>query len=221
VTRRWLRPTLVAASILLYALLEHYTSTTSGTRQGTAVLGAALATTPLLLAWLLFARRLARPWISLPLALLTAGLILASCWRQIEHNFPLMFMLQEVGIYLMLAFGFGRSLLAGQVPLCTHWASMIHGPLSEPVERYTRSVTLAWTLFFVTISCSSALLYLLAPLRVWSVFSNFLTLPLAALMFAIEYELRRRRLPWMRRASLADTARAYFATTRRGAAPRY
>jgi hypothetical protein len=33
-------------------------------------------------------------------------------------------------------------------------------------------------------------------------------------MFAIEYELRRHRLPWMQRASLADTARAYFATTR-------
>jgi uncharacterized membrane protein len=217
VTRRWLRHTLVAASILLYALLEHYSSTTPGT----AALGAVLATSPLLLAWLLIVRRLARPWISLPLALLVAGLVLLSYWRQIERNFPLMFMLQEVGVYLMLAFGFGRSLLAGQVPLCTHWASMLHGPLSEPVVRYTRSVTLAWTLFFVAISGSSALLYLFAPLRVWSVFSNFLTLPLVALMFAIEYELRRRRLPWMRHASLADTARAYFATTRGGAAPRY
>ena len=220
-TPRWLRPALVAALVLLYALLEHYTSTTAAATPRTAALGAALAATPLLLAWLLFARRLARAWISLPLGLLSAGLVLFSCWRQIEHNFPLMYMLQEVGVYLMLAFGFGRSLLAGQVPLCTHWANMLHGPLSEPVQRYTRSVTLAWTIFFVAVGCTSALLYRFAPLRVWSVFSNFLTLPLAALMFAIEYELRRRRLPWMRRAGLADTARAYFATTRRGAAPRY
>jgi hypothetical protein len=36
-------------------------------------------------------------------------------------------------------------------------------------------------------------------------------------MFAIEYELRRHRLPWMQRASLTDTARAYFATMRRPA----
>jgi uncharacterized membrane protein len=220
VTRRWLRPTLVAASILLYALLEHYTSTTGATTPGTAALGAALATTPLLLAWLLFARRLAPPRVSLPVALLAAAAVLMSCWRQIEHNFPLMFMLQEVGVYLMLAWGFGRSLLAGQVPLCTHWAGMLHGPLSAQVQRYTRSVTLAWTVFFVAISLSSALLFRFAPLRVWSVFSNFLTLPLAALMFAIEYALRRRRLPWMQHASLADTAHAYFATTRRGAAPR-
>jgi uncharacterized membrane protein len=221
VTRRWLRPTLVAASILLYALLEHYTSTTPDATPGTAALGAALATTPLLLAWLLLARRLARPWISLPLALLAAAIVLMNVWRQIEHNFPLMFMLQEVGVYLMLAFGFGRSLLAGQMPLCTQWALMLHGPLPEPVQRYTRSVTLAWTAFFVAISLTSALLFRFAPLRVWSVFSNFLTLPLAALMFAIEYGLRRRRLPWMQHATLVDTARAYFATTRRGAAPRY
>jgi uncharacterized membrane protein len=207
---------MVAASIVLYALLDHIANTTPGT----APLGAALAVTPLMLAWLLFARRLGRPWISLPLALVVAAAVLDSGWGQIERNFPLMFMLQEAGVYLMLAFGFGRSLLAGQVPLCTHWASMIHGPLSEPVLRYTRSVTLAWTIFFVAISLASALLYVLAPLRVWSLFSNFLTLPLAALMFAIEYELRRRRLPWMQRATLADTARAYLAT-RRGTAPRY
>jgi uncharacterized membrane protein len=123
-------------------------------------------------------------------------------------------------VYLIMAFGFGRSLMPGQVPLCTQWASMLHGPLSEPVLRYTRGVTLAWTLFFVGIALSSTLLYIAAPLRVWSLFYNFLTLPLAALMFAVEYELRRRRLPWMQRASLADTARAYFATSRNGTAPR-
>src|ERR1700722_19094892 len=101
--------------------------------------------------------------------------------------------------------------MSGQTPLCTRWASMVHGTLAEPVQRYTRAVTLAWTLFFVGISVTSVLLYTLAPLRIWSIFSNFLTLPLAALMFAIEYEVRRHRLPWMRHATLADTARAYFA----------
>jgi uncharacterized membrane protein len=100
--------------------------------------------------------------------------------------------------------------------LCTRWAIMVHGPLSEPVVRYTRTVTLAWTIFFLAIALVSVLLYALQPLRVWSFFSNFLTLPLAAVMFAIEYEVRRWRLPFMQRASLADTARAYFATTRRG-----
>jgi uncharacterized membrane protein len=207
---RWLRHALVAASILVYALLEHYANTTPGA----AAFGAALAVTPLLAAWLLMARRTARPRLSLLLASLLAGFVLVQTWPQIERNFPLMFMLQEAGVYLMLGFGFGRSLSPGQIPLCTRWATMVHGPLSEPVQRYTRSVTLAWTIYFVAISLGSIVLYAFAPLRLWSVFANFLTLPLAALMFAIEYEVRRRRLPWMQHASLADTARAYFATTR-------
>jgi uncharacterized membrane protein len=181
---------------------------------GAAPLGASLAIAPLLFAALLLARRTPWPRIGLLLASLLAGAVLVESWSHIEHNFPLMFMLQESGVYLILALGFGRSLLSGQTPLCTRWATMVHGPLSEPVERYTRSVTLAWTMFFVAISLTSVLLYAFAPLRIWSIFSNFLTLPLAALMFAIEYELRRHRLPWMQRASLADTARAYFATTR-------
>lgn len=214
--RRWLRPALVAASILIYAALEYYTSTTPGT----AVFGAALAITPLLLTWLLLASRSTYPRLTMMLAALLAAFILVGYWTQIERNFPLMFMLQEAGIYLILAFGFGRSLMAGQTALCTQWAQMIHGDLSEPVRRYTRTVTLAWTLFFVAISLTSAALFFLAPVRVWSLFSNFLTLPLAAAMFAIEYEVRRRRLPWMQRASLTDTARAYFSTMRGGTATR-
>jgi uncharacterized membrane protein len=210
VNQRWLRPALVAAGILIYALLEHY----ANTRPGAAPLGAGLAVAPLLIAWLLLARRTPWPRISLLLALGAAGWVLVESWTRIEHKFSLMFMLQEAGVYLILAFGFGRSLLAGHTALCTHWATMVHGPLSQAVLRYTRTVTLAWTLFFVGVSLTIVLLYTFAPLRVWSIFSNFLTLPLAALMFAIEYELRRRRLPWMQRASLADTARAYFATSR-------
>jgi uncharacterized membrane protein len=210
VTPRWLRHALVAASIVLYALLEHYANTT----RGSAAFGAALAIAPLLAAWLLLARRTPWPRLSLLAASLLVGTLLIQCWSRIERNFSLMFMLQQAGLYLILAVGFGRSLSAGQVPLCTRWATIVHGPLAAPVQRYTRSVTLAWTIFFVAIGLSSVMLYALAPLRTWSFFSNFLTLPLAALIFAIEYQVRRLRLPWMQRASLADTARAYLATTR-------
>jgi uncharacterized membrane protein len=225
VKHRWLRHALVAATILIYALLEHYTNTSgSSFAQGAGqkvALGAALAVAPLLFACLLMARRAPRPRLSILVVCLVAGVVVTAWWPQIERNFALMYLLQQVGVYLLLAFGFGRSLLAGQVPLCTHWAGIVHGPLSEPVQRYTRGVTLAWTVFFVAIAVSSAVIFVAAPLWIWSIFSNFLTLPLAALMFAVEYELRRRRLPWMQRASIADTARAYFASSRNGPAPRY
>jgi uncharacterized membrane protein len=211
----WLRQSLIAASILGYALLAHYSNAANA-----AVLGVTLATAPPLLALLLLARRARWPWLVLPATVLLAGALLRIAWPLLEHNFPLMYLLQQCAAYLMMAAGFARSLMPRQVPLCTQWAGMLHGPLPAPVQRYTRAVTAAWSVFFVAIGLSSALLYLLAPLRVWSLFSNFLTLPLAILMFAGEYALRRRLVPSMRRSSLADSARAYFAARRHGAAPR-
>ena len=214
-TPGWLRPALVAAGILAYALLQHYANVTPHM----AVLGASLAVAPLLIAWLAMAHRSRRhPALALMLAAVLAAVLLWRLWPQIRHNYPLMFMLQEAGVYLILAAAFGRSLGKGQMPLCTRWARMLHGELTEPVERYTRNVTRAWTLFFVAISLTSVALFTFASLKVWSFFSNFLTLPLAAVMFAIEYEVRRHRLPWMQRARITDMARAYATTMRNGAA---
>lgn len=213
--RLWLRQFLIAALILGYAVLAHYSNAA-----GSAGLGAALAVAPALLVLVLLISRTPRAVLTLPLALLVIGALLLRYWSLLEHNFPLMYELQECGTYLMLAAAFGRSLMRGQVPLCTHWADTLHGPLSAQARRYTAAATAAWTVFFVAISAASALLYRLAPLRVWSLFSNFLTLPLVVLMFLGEYALRRRLLPSMNRYTLADTVRAYLAAKRAGSAPR-
>lgn len=211
-----LRQSLIAASILVYALLAHYSNAA-----GAAALGAVLAVAPLVVSVAMLARRAPWPQFGVPAALLLSGAALAHYWPLLEHNFALMYLLQQCAAYVLLAAGFGRSLRPGQVPLCTQWAGLLHGPLPAEVRRYTRAVTAAWALFFAAISGASAALYLLAPLRLWSVFSNFLTLPLALLMFVGEYALRRRLLPSMRRYTLADTARAYLAGRRQSAAPRY
>ncbi len=214
--RRWLRQALIAASILIYAALSHY----SNAAPGAGALGAVLAVAPLLLALSLAARRCPKPLLaSLLLAPVCAAILVAS-WRYLEGNFALLILLQQCGAYLMLALVFGRSLGRGQVALCTRWASALQGPLPPDAQRYTRSVTAAWTMFFLAISLLSASLYSFAPLRVWSIFSNFLTLPLAVLMFVGEYALRQRLLPSMRRITLADTARAYFRSPASGA-PRW
>ncbi len=209
-----LRPVLVAAGILAYALLQH----SINVKPQLAILGAPLAVAPLVWACLTMTQRSRHPLTWTTLAVLSAAGLLWHFWPHLERNFSLLFMLQEVGIYLTLAVVFGRSLAAGHTPLCTQWARMLHGELNQAVESYTRQVTVAWTVFFIGIGLTSATLYMLAPLRVWSFFSNFMTLPLAAIMFAIEYELRRHRLPWMRRARFVDMARAYAATMRDGAA---
>jgi uncharacterized membrane protein len=46
-------------------------------------------------------------------------------------------------------------------------------------------------------------------LATWSVFANFLTLPLVALMFIGEYWIRRRVLPEMRHMHILDAVRAF------------
>jgi uncharacterized membrane protein len=214
VKARWLRRALIAASIPTYALLAHYSNAAAHAH----ALGAVLAVAPLLLALALAVRRAAHPLIAVVALLPLCALLLLKSWRYIEGNFALVILLQQCGAYLMMAVLFGRSLGRGQVALCTRWAAALQGPLSPQAQRYTRAVTAAWAAFFTVISLLSALLYTFAPMRVWSIFSNFLTLPLAVLMFVGEYALRQRLLPSMHRITLADTARAYFRSPAGGAA---
>jgi len=105
---------------------------------------------------------------------------------------------------------FGRSLARGREPLCTHWANRVQGPLSPPLERYTRQVTVAWTLFFALLTAAQVLLFLLAPLPVWSTFANFFCLPLVAAMFIGEYLVRSQLLPDIDHASILDGVRAFL-----------
>jgi uncharacterized membrane protein len=82
----------------------------------------------------------------------------------------------------------------------------------SPLElRYTRSVTVAWVIFFLLNLAATVLLYRFAPLRIWSLFVNFCSLPLILLMFVAEYLVRRRVLPQVQRSGLIATLRVYFA----------
>jgi uncharacterized membrane protein len=214
VNRPWLRRSLIAASILLYALLDHYSASAT-----VPSLGATLAVAPMLLGLLLLLNRLeGRRWL-LPLTLVVCVALLWRFWQPLQRNFALLDLLQQVGAYGALAAGFGRSLLRGRIPLCTQWATQLHGALPEPVQRYTRTVTAVWTGFFIGICVISVALYTSAPIHIWSLFANFMILPLAVLLFVAEYAVRSRVLPSMRRYTMADSARAYLASSRSGGAP--
>jgi uncharacterized membrane protein len=95
--------------------------------------------------------------------------------------------------------------------LCTQLADKIHGPLSAAELRYTRKVTIAWVVFFLLNMAVTGLLFAFAPLRIWSLFANFLSVPLILLMFGAEYTVRRRALPQVQTSSLIATLRMYFA----------
>lgn len=98
-----------------------------------------------------------------------------------------------VNVALMILFG--RTLQPGATPLVARVAALWRGTLDREVARYTRRVTIAWTVFFALMALESAALALFAPVHVWSLFTNFINYLLVALFFVVEYQLRSYCLP--------------------------
>jgi uncharacterized membrane protein len=139
------------------------------------------------------------------------GGVLGVYWGALQRNFSWVYFLQHVGTNVMLAAVFGVTLMRGRQPLVTKLAEVVHrGSLEPEVLRYTRQVTLAWTLFFVAVSLVSGVLFCCASIEVWSVFANFLTFPLIVLMFAVEYAVRLRMLPNQEHHSIMEGVRAFW-----------
>jgi uncharacterized membrane protein len=209
VSRRWERRLQYAAAcvaIAVYAGLSHYGNAVAGGRDlGTALALAPITAVATLLAWRTAPRAVA--------ALCYAGLagLIIGLWPVLRQNYPLINLVQDSSLYGLLGFTFGRSLMPGRVALCTRLAAQEHGPLSADEVRYTRQVTAAWTLFFFVITAASILLFVAAPLRIWSLFINFCILPLVGAMFIAEYQVRRRVLPGVKRTGLLAALRVYLA----------
>jgi len=201
---RYARGLGIAVLVIAYPLLAHYTNRSA--QHGN--LGALLAITPLVLTALVLAWRATRRLLMLGMALLLC-IALWALWPALEHHFGVVYWLQNAGVLLVLCILFGRTLLAGQKPLCTRFAEAVHPPLTPRHEIYARQVTVAWTLFFAVMVLISTLLFFLAPLATWSVFANFMTMPLVALMFIAEYRVRKRVLPDLPDTHILDAVRAF------------
>jgi uncharacterized membrane protein len=199
----------VGVFVVAYSGLSHYSNSHAEARDLSTILALApMLTLGLVLTW---------RWRGALLTLLAAagvGLVCRYFWPQLTRNFPLVYLIQQLGFHGLMAATFGLSLLRGRVPLCTQLADKVHGPLGVAELRYTRQVTAAWTIFFLANAAVTLLLYALAPLRIWSMFVNFASLPLIGLMFAAEYAVRRRVLNQVETGGLIATLRVYFADPR-------
>ena len=209
-TRRIVRWLGIAALLIGYPLLAHYTNESA---HG-AKLGALVAIAPVLLIALVLAWRSPRRVIMLA-ALVLSCIVLWTVWPVLERHVGLVYWLQNMAMQLILFMTFARTLIAGRQPLCTRFAEALHAPMTPQHAIYTRQVTLAWSLFFAAMALVSTLLFFLAPLTTWSVFANFLTLPLVALMFIVEYGVRRHVLPEMKNMHILDAVRAFRNTPAR------
>jgi uncharacterized membrane protein len=196
----------VVVFFIAYSVLSHYSNLNAGARD----LSAGLALAPMLTLGLVLLWRWSGALIAV-LAAAAAAFLLLHFWPLFTENFSIVYLLQQCGFYAIMAFTFGRTLLKGRVPLCTQFADKVHGPLTALELRYTRNVTVAWVIFFLLNMAVTYVLFEFAPLRIWSLFVNFFSLPLILLMFVAEYAVRRRVLTLGPRSGLIATLRVYFA----------
>jgi len=215
----WLRhgrTLLIALSGLLYTVLLYKSILSPDNRQ----LSIVLALLPVLLFAVLLSwgSRLRYPVLAM---LLFGGVGVWHFWHEpLIENYVWFYLLQHVSIYAGFAWLFGRTLLGGRTALVTHFAAIVHEDMPPEQVRYTRQVTMAWTLFFISVVILSILLFIMAPLKDWGFFANIATPVLMGLMFAGEYQVRLRRLPHIKHVNIVQSIRVstrYFRENRQKA----
>jgi len=100
-----------------------------------------------------------------------------------------------VVINVFLCVLFGLTLRRGHEPLITRFARLEHDVLPPQVERYTRRLTVLWTLFFAAMAAITVALWLLASRTAFSLFVNVVNWVLLAAFLVGEYLYRRMRFP--------------------------
>lgn len=172
-----------------------------------SAIGASLSVVPIAAVAIWAIRRSRRPLTTLA-RVAAAAVALGVAWPVLERHFQSVFFVEHAATNLALAVVFGRTLVANREALCTRFARALHGSLPAEVERYTRRVTLAWTLFFVLLFTLSCALYLGGFLAAWSLLANVLGVALIAAMFVGENVVRRRVLPNWHRTGIPEGIRA-------------
>ena len=142
-------------------------------------------------------------------AVLPISVFLWVVWPLILLNAQALYFAQHVGTNALLAWVFGHTLAAGVTPLVVTFARMVHPDLPAEIEAYARKVTAAWTVFFLLTCVISVILFVAAPLAVWSAFAVLLQWPSVAVFFIGEYLLRRRLFSQFDHASLKQGFDAY------------
>ena len=171
--------------------------------------GVALALAPLVLVATVALWRLQSRWLGAVGFVLMAG-VLVGVWPLLLGRVATVYFLEHAGVEVFLAALFGRTLGGPGESLVTQLARRVHGgELSVRQQVYTRNVTLAWTLFFSTMALTSAVLFIWAPLTVWSTFATLLSGPLTGAMFAGEMLVRRKVLHDEKTATFSEAMRVW------------
>ncbi len=119
------------------------------------------------------------------------------------------YLLQHAGVHAALAIVFALSLRRQADPVISRLARIVHGTLTPERARYTRGVTIAWSIFFAVMALTSVTLFASGHMLWWSWLVNILALPLTALMFIAEYLVRLRYLSQLDHVGLSAGIQAW------------
>jgi uncharacterized membrane protein len=140
-----------------------------------------------------------------------AGLYVAA----VRGQALLLLFLPPILINGFMAWLFGHTLRPGRQPLIERIIRALHGghdDIDATIVRYARRLTFAWAALFVALSAVNVTLAALArpgglllaagitppvavPLETWSLFANVINYLIVGAMFAVEFQIRRRRFP--------------------------
>ena len=124
-----------------------------------------------------------------------AGVVLAMILLTVLRSQEmLIFKILPLSIYALLFWLFTRSLVSGRTPLISKVAQYMDAGISPVELSYTRSVTVAWAVFFLAMGLMSGVLAVAASDEAWSWFVNIISYLLIGLFFVLEFAVRRQVL---------------------------
>ena len=202
------RPAAAVVGLVVYALLSNWLMVHAANQAWTV----ALLFGPLLLAIAALGWQ-RRQRLTL---LACAGLMLVLAvlvWRGGAVDAQRLYVLQHGAIHLALAWSFALTLRGETKPLITALAQGVHSRLGQTftpmMAGYTRGLTALWAGYFLAMLVVSALLYLMAPWPLWSLFCTVLTPLSAVALFVVEHVWRYHRHPEFPRVSMQAAFEAY------------
>jgi uncharacterized membrane protein len=101
--------------------------------------------------------------------------------------------LPPIIINVGLAAWFGLTLRLGREPMISRFARVERGALEPDLVRYTRRLTVVWTLFFLAMAAISAALAALPSPAPWAWFTSFGNWACVTVLFFGEHFYRRIR----------------------------
>ena len=210
---------LVGLLIVSYFVFAHIALTSEGGQHSAAL----IAILPIAFWWLraLFANGASNRRRGVILLVgLTVGSVGWWFWARWVGYAEWVYLLQSVGGMLLMAGVFGMSLTMKEGDWVTRLATVIHGGSLPPeIARYTRSVTIGWTIFFLLMAATSITLFASGQREWWSAFINIFSWPLIAAAFLVEYSLRKILHPNFEHVSFSTTVRRVAGALGKGGAP--